>query len=338
VNYLTEKLLSIQDLQTCFFTSSGVVKAVDHVSLDIARGETLGIVGESGSGKTTVALSIMRLVPSPPGKIIGGRIDLAGYGNLVELDETELRKIRGSVIAMSFQDPMTYLNPVLTVGRQVVEAILLHNDMTRSDATARAIQIMRHVGIGSPEMRAREYPHQMSGGMRQRILLAMAISCQPRLLIADEPTTALDVITQAGILRLLKNLKDELGISLLIVSHDLGVVANLCDRIGIMYAGHMMEIGNTAEVFERSRHPYTRALLESIPRVDTGKKRLAVIDGAIPRLTDLPNGCVFNPRCAFAQPECKVTNPPLEIAAEDHKTACLLWKQIYSKEEVHLDR
>jgi len=332
VNTLTDKLLSIQDLETCFFTSAGVVKAVDHVSFDVARGETLGLVGESGSGKTTVALSIMRLVPSPPGKVVGGRIDLDGYGNIVDLSEAELRKIRGSVIAMSFQDPMTYLNPVLTVGKQIVEAIMLHENITRPDATARAIEIMKRVGIGSAEMRVREYPHQMSGGMRQRILLAMAISCQPRLLIIDEPTTALDVITQAGILRLLQTLKDELGISLLIVSHDLGVVANLCDRVAIMYAGRMMEIGKTVDVFERSRHPYTRALLSSIPRVETGKKRLAVIEGAIPRLTSLPNGCVFHPRCEFAQPECKATVPSLEIVTKDHNTGCLLWKQIYSKE------
>ena len=308
-------------------TSSGVVKAVDHVNLDIAPGETLGIVGESGSGKSTLAFSIMHLV-SPPGKIVGGRIDLSGYGNIVEMNESELRRIRGSVIAMSFQDPMTYLNPVLTVGEQIVEAILLHNNLTPSDALTRAIQLMKRVGIGSPELRAKEYPHQMSGGMRQRILLAMAISCQPRLLIADEPTTALDVITQVGILRLLKDLKNELGISLLIVSHDLGVVASLCERIAIMYAGQMMETGSTTDVFEASRHPYTRALLDTIPRVDVGKKRLATIDGSIPRLTDLPSGCVFHPRCTFARHECQTTIPPLQAVSEGHKTACLLWKKI----------
>lgn len=325
------KLLSVEGLRTYFFTSGGVVKAVDDVSFDILRGETLGLVGESGSGKTTVAHSIMRIIPRPAGKIIDGRIEFDGHGNLLELSETEMRKIRGSVISMSFQDPMTYLNPVLAVGEQIEEAIRLHEEISASDAKAKAIDLMRSVGIGSAEIRAREYPHQMSGGMRQRILLAMAISCQPELLIADEPTTALDVITQVEILRLMKDLKDRLGISLLVITHDLGVVANLCDKVAIMYAGHMMEVGTMADIFTDSKHPYTRALLESIPRIDAGDRRLVTIEGSIPKLTDPPSGCVFHPRCGYSQSQCRITSPGLEPVSEgDHKTACILWKDIYA--------
>lgn len=322
-------LLSIKNLKTHFFTGSGQVKAVDGVDLEIPRGESVGLVGESGSGKSTIALSIMRLVPDPPGKIIGGQIELDGYGDLVTISEDKMRKIRGSVISMSFQDPMTFLNPVLTVGEQIQESILLHTEMTRSEAKRRAIEVMRLVDIASPEIRINEYPHQMSGGMRQRILLAIAISCQPRLLIADEPTTALDVVTQIEILRLLKNLKDELEMALLVISHDLGVVANLCNRVGIMYAGQMMEVGDAVDIFKKSRHPYTKALLDAIPRVDRGKDRLVTIEGSIPTLTEVPSGCVFHPRCTSVRQECKSTIPRLEPVTDNHKTACLFWKDIF---------
>ena len=322
---MPQRLLSINDLRTHFFTLTGVVKAVDGVSFSIDKGETLGLVGESGSGKTVTALSIMRLIPRP-GKIVSGSAEFEGIGNLVSKTESEMRRIRGKNIAMSFQDPMTYLNPVLKVGDQIAETICLHQNMSTREAKEEAIDSMRLVGIPSPEARAKEYPHQMSGGMRQRIMLAMALSCQPELLIADEPTTALDVIIQDEILSLMKDLK--LNNSLLIITHDLGVVAELSDRVAIMYAGHLMENAHTRILFKRPRNPYTQALLESIPRVDWGKRRLRAIQGSIPDMISPPSGCRFHPRCSYVEAVCRDEVPRLQEVEPGHWTACHRWQEI----------
>lgn len=323
-------LLSVQDLRTYFFTSMGTVKAVDGASFDLQTGETLGIVGESGSGKSVTALSIMRLVPLP-GQIVSGRMNLADVGNLLSKDANEMRKIRGRHIAMSFQDPMTYLNPVLRVGDQIAEAILLHSSVTKREAWEGAVEAMKLVGIPSPEIRARDYPFQFSGGMRQRLLLAIAVSCSPELLIVDEPTTALDVIVQDEILELLRVLKRKLGTSVMIITHDLGVVAELADRILVMYAGKVMESAETVALFHDFLNPYTEALLQSIPRVDWGKKPLRVIEGNIASPVDPPPGCRFRPRCVYAQSICSREEPPFVELRPKHWTACHLASEIFGK-------
>lgn len=322
-------LLSIQDLRTHFFTSTGVVKAVDGISFDLQRGQTLGVVGESGSGKSVTALTVMRLIPSPPGRIVSGRIEFAGLGNLTEKTEQEMRQIRGKHISMSFQDPMTYLNPVLRVGDQIAEALLLHGQASRKEAYDRAVEAMRLVGIPSPEVRAKDYPHQLSGGMRQRILLAIAVSCNPDLLIADEPTTALDVIVQDEILELLRDLKKKLGMTVMVITHDLGVVAELTDQVVVMYAGKVMEMGETLDVFRNPINPYTEGLLRSIPRVDWGKKQLNVIEGNIPDAVDPPPGCRFNPRCPHVAKLCLEAEPAVVELKTGHRTACHFAEKIY---------
>lgn len=326
-----DTVLSVRDLKTYFFTRKGVVKAVDGVSFDLHKKEALGIVGESGSGKSMTCFSIMRLVPDPPGKIVAGEAFLKGQ-DLLKLSASEMRKIRGSGISMSFQDPMTYLNPVIRVGDQIAEAILLHNDVDKKKAWDIAVNAMKLTEINNPEKRAHDYPHQLSGGMRQRILISMALACDPDVLIADEPTTALDVIVQKEILNLLKSLRNELSTGMIIVSHDLGVVAEVCDRVAVMYAGNIVEIATTKELFEDALHPYTIGLMESIPRADRGKQRLLTIPGTVPDLINPPSGCKFHPRCPYVAAECRTQLPPLEKAG-DRKVRCIHWAEIQKKRQ-----
>ncbi|GIV95767.1 MAG: ABC transporter ATP-binding protein [Herpetosiphonaceae bacterium] len=316
-------LLEVKDLKTYFYTQDGVVRAVDGVSFSVNRGETLGIVGESGSGKSVTSLSIMRLIPSPPGRIVGGEILFDGE-NLLDLDEDEMRKIRGRRISMIFQDPMTSLNPVLTIGRQMTEPLQLHLNMSASQARKRAIELLSMVGIPSPERRLDDYPHQFSGGMRQRVMIAMAISCNPELLIADEPTTALDVTIQAQILELINRLKNELDTAVIIITHDLGVVAGMADKVQVMYAGRVVEEAPTDELYHNPRMPYTIGLLDSIPRLDEHRgARLTPIRGLPPDLIDLPPICPFSPRCDFVQESCLNVVPPLRRVGPNHRAACL---------------
>jgi len=317
---LSEVLLSIRDLKTHFFTSSGVIKAVDGISYDIYKGEIVGLVGESASGKSVSALSIIRLVPDPPGKIISGQILFKGE-NLLKKTEEEMRKIRGAKIAMSFQDPMTYLNPVFNVSEQIAEAILLHQNVEKNEAMEMAIKTMEDVKIPQPSERAKDFPHNFSGGMRQRILLAMATSCKPNLLIADEPTTALDVIVQHEILILLKELKQKLKSSILMITHDLGIVAQMADRVVIMYAGKVLETADVNTIFRKPKHPYTRGLLDSLPKIESDEKIIS-IEGDVPDPTNLPSGCRFHPRCSFAKDICKNEEPVYTMIDKEHYIAC----------------
>ena len=295
----TKLLLEIENLQTYFYTWAGIVKAVDGVSLKINEGETLGLVGESGSGKSVTALSILGIVPKP-GKIIGGKI-LYKSENLLEKNENELEKIRGREIAYIFQDPSTSLNPVFTISSQIVELIKRHQNVTKKEALAKAIELLKLVEIADPEVKIGNYPHQLSGGMKQRMAIARALSCQPNLLLADEPTTALDVTIQAQILDLLKKLKQKLGMAMILITHDMGVVAEVADRITVLYAGRVCESASTKTIFNNPLHPYTRALLEAVPNLALKREKLKVIPGAIPNLIDPPSGCRFHPRCEFAK-------------------------------------
>jgi peptide/nickel transport system ATP-binding protein len=317
-------LLEVQDLKTHFFTRDGVVRAVDGVSFSIQPGETLALVGESGCGKSVTSLSIMRLIASPPGRTVAGSIRLNGR-DLLALSEREMRKVRGNEMSMIFQEPMSSLNPVLTIGRQVAEALVLHRGMARSEATQRAIEMLRLVNIPEPARRASEYPHQMSGGMRQRVMIAMALACDPKLLIADEPTTALDVTIQAQILDLMRGLKDKTGAAILLITHDLGVVAEMAQRVVVMYAGRKVEEAAVNELFDRPRHPYTRGLMKSIPRLGAGHgagKRLAEIPGMVPSLREPLVGCAFASRCSHAGDRCRAEVPPLEVRGPRHFVAC----------------
>jgi peptide/nickel transport system ATP-binding protein len=320
-----DMVLDVKNLQTVFFTNSGLFKAVDDVSFTVRRGETLAIVGESGCGKSVSALSIMRLVPDPPGRIVGGSVTLEGT-DLLGLDEAEMRKIRGDRISMIFQEPMTSLNPVMRIGDQITEAVQLHRSMTNKEAWKKAVEMLRLVRIPEPERRAVEYPHQLSGGMRQRAMIAMALACRPALLIADEPTTALDVTIQAQILALIVELQKELGTGLILITHDLGVVAQTAQRVIVMYAGKKVEEAGVEALFENPRHPYTRGLMASIPAVPSpGAKadaRLVEIPGMVPSLTRLPKGCAFAPRCEFAIARCREQYPPLESCGANHLAAC----------------
>jgi len=322
-----DTVLSVRELKTYFYTRKGVVKAVDGVSFDLHKKEALGIVGESGSGKSMTCFSIMRLVPDPPGKIVGGEVLLNGQ-DLLKLSSREIRKIRGRGISMSFQDPMTYLNPVMRVGDQIAEAILLHNDVSKASAFEMAVESMRLTEINNPEKRAHDYPHQLSGGMRQRILISMALACNPDVMIADEPTTALDVVVQKEILNLLRNLRNELSTGMIIVSHDLGVVAEVCEKVAVMYAGSIVEISSTKELFENPLHPYTIGLMESIPRPDRGKQRLLTIPGSVPDLINPPSGCKFHPRCPYAVAECRIDLPRLEKVDGDRYVRCIKYAEI----------
>ena len=321
-------LLQIKDLRTSFFTDDGVVRAVDGVTYDVEAGETLGLVGESGCGKSVSALSILRLIPSPPGKIVGGEVIFEGE-DLLKVDENEIRHIRGNEIAMVFQEPMTSLNPVLTIGRQLTEALELHMKMDSSAATQRAIQLLEMVGISDAESRVGDYPHQFSGGMRQRVMIAMALSCNPKLLLADEPTTALDVTIQAQVLEILARLSRELGTAIVIITHNLGVVARYADRVNVMYAGRIVETAAAGTLYKDPRHPYTVGLLKSVPRLDqTRKTKLEVIEGVPPDLINVPQGCSFYPRCTFRVDRCKEEVPPLMQVGEKHQAACWEWQAV----------
>jgi peptide/nickel transport system ATP-binding protein len=318
-------LLRVENLKTHFHTRDGIVRAVDGVSFDVKAGETLAIVGESGCGKSVTSMSILRLLPMPPARIAAGRIEFDGR-NLLELTEPEMRKIRGNAISMIFQEPMTSLNPVLTVGRQIAEALVLHRGLSQKEATARAIAMLRKVHIPEAERRTSQYPHELSGGMRQRVMIAMALACGPRLLIADEPTTALDVTIQAQILELMRELHRETGAAIILITHDLGVVAEMAQRVVVMYAGRKVEEAPIEALFERPRHPYTRGLLGSMPHLgdsvsETGK-RLVEIPGMVPSLKDPPPGCLFAPRCPNAGERCTHEAPPLELHAAGHWAAC----------------
>lgn len=316
-------VLDVDNLQTHFFTDDGVLPSVDGVSFKIRRGQTLGLVGESGSGKSVTSLSILRLIPSPPGKIVGGSINFDGQ-DLTKLEEKDLRHIRGNDISMIFQEPMTSLNPVYTVGNQIIEAILLHQPVDYKEAREIAIDMLEKVGIPAPRQRIDEYPHQMSGGMKQRVMIAMALACRPKLLIADEPTTALDVTIQAQILELLKKLQDEVGMSILFITHDLSVVAETCDHVAVMYAGRIVEYGDVFTLFERPAHPYTIGLFNSLPTMDsqpTENNRLYVIPGMVPRPQDFPTGCRFRTRCEFATEKCSQLPPAVELEP-GHLSAC----------------
>jgi len=323
-------LIDVAGLKTYFYTDDGVVKAVDGVDFQIKRGETLGLVGESGCGKSVSALSIMRLIPIPPGRIVDGSITYSGR-DLTKLTEREMRKVRGNEISMVFQEPMTSLNPVYTVGDQIAEAITLHQGKSRREAMRMAAEMLDLVGIPAPQKRVHDYPHQLSGGMRQRVMIAMALSCNPGLLIADEPTTALDVTIQAQILELLKKLKQEIGMSILLITHDLGMVAEMAQRVSVMYAGRAVEVGTAYQVFKTPRHPYTRGLLNSVPRVDKAaekQQRLQAIEGVVPNPLYLPSGCAFHPRCPYVKEECKQAIPPLESAGDGQLVRCIRWREI----------
>ncbi|OGB98584.1 MAG: peptide ABC transporter ATP-binding protein [candidate division NC10 bacterium RIFCSPLOWO2_12_FULL_66_18] len=321
-----EILLNIEGLQTHFFTEAGTVRAVDGVSLMVRKGETLGIVGESGCGKSVTALSILRLIPNPPGKIVGGRI-LLEERDLLRLPEHEMRKVRGASISMIFQEPMTSLNPVFTAGDQIAEGIRLHQRLSKRESWNKAIEMLRVVRIPDPERRVGEYPHQMSGGMRQRVMIAMALSCNPQLLIADEPTTALDVTIQAQILELLNQLKSELGMAVMLITHDLGVVADTAARVAVMYAGRVVEEAPVLELFTNPLHPYTQGLLNSIPRLEKTERRarLQAIPGMVPDLLDLPRGCKFQARCPKVFEPCSGEEPELKTVSAEHRVRCYLY-------------
>ncbi len=326
------KILEVKNLQTTFFTEEGLVKAVDDVSFDVYRGKTLGIVGESGCGKSVTSLSIMRLIPDPPGRVTSGQILYQGR-DLLKLTPEEMRKIRGNEISMIFQEPMTSLNPVFTIGNQIVEAITLHQDLSSREARNKAIEMLKLVGIPSPEKRIDDYPHQLSGGMRQRVMIAMALSCNPHILIADEPTTALDVTIQAQILDLLRDLQQKVGMALILITHDLGVVAEVADEVCVMYAGRVAERGSVREIFKNPKHPYTRGLLNSIPTLSkdpTGKikkNRLETIPGIVPNLLQLPKGCRFQERCTYVTDACRGQEPDLRTIVHDpvmpHAIRCI---------------
>ena len=329
---MTEPLLEVKNLQTYFFTYEGVVKAVDDITYEVMPGETLGLVGESGCGKSVSALSLMRLIPDPPGKTIGGEVVFDGE-DILQVDMDDMRRIRGAKMAMVFQEPMTSLNPVLTLDRQLTETIQLHLGKTRDEARQDAVNLLAQVGIPDPERRIRQYPHQFSGGMRQRVMIAMALRCNPQLIIADEPTTALDVTIQAQILELMKSLTDTLGVALIIITHNLGVVARYADRVNVMYAGKIIERGSAYEIYTNPRHPYTVGLLDSVPRLDQrlvdeegNAAKLVPIEGQPPDLVNLPQGCSFRARCRWAIDKCATETPPLMLVessdAEPHVSAC----------------
>lgn len=320
---MSDLLLEVQNLKTRFKTDDGSFFAVDDVSFSVKKGQTLGIVGESGCGKSVTSLSIMRLIQKP-GLIDSGKVLFKGQ-NLLDLSEDKMREIRGNEIAMIFQEPMTSLNPVYTIGDQIEEAILLHQkDLNKQQARERAIEMLRLVGIPAPEKRFFEYPHQLSGGMRQRVMIAMAISCNPELLIADEPTTALDVTIQAQILDLMRKLQKDFGAGMILITHDLGVVAEMCQEVAVMYAGRVVEYGTVEDIFYRPKHPYTKGLLDSIPHFETGHKleKLQTIKGMVPSLYNLPKGCRFADRCPYVQNDCREAYPSLENLRSIHKVAC----------------
>lgn len=319
-----KKILEIDNLQVSFFSHFGAIQAVRGVTFDVFEGEALGIVGESGCGKSVTAHSIMGLIPAPPGKIVGGSIKLEGR-EIAALPDKEMQKIRGKEISMIFQDPMTSLNPTMKIGQQIVEGLVKHQKMSSTDAQQKAVEMLRLVNIPNPEKRAQQYPHEFSGGMRQRVMIALALSCNPKLLIADEPTTALDVTVQAQILELMKGLKERIKTSIILITHDLGVVAGICSRVAVMYAGIVIEIGTVEEIFYNTRHPYTWGLLESMPRLDDSeRKRLSSIEGQPPDLFAPPKGCPFASRCAYAMKICRESMPESTQISPSHHALCWL--------------
>ncbi|MGE5582235.1 MAG: ABC transporter ATP-binding protein [Bacillota bacterium] len=315
------ELLKIENLKTQFITDGNIIRAVDDVSFSLQEKETVAIVGESGSGKSVTSLSIMRLIPDPPGKIAGGRVEFHGE-NLLELPEKRLREIRGNKISMIFQEPMTSLNPVHRIGDQIAEAIILHQGLAKKEAWDRAVHLLRTIGIPSPEKRVYDFPHQLSGGMRQRVMIAMALSCHPDLLIADEPTTALDVTIQAQILDLMCKMREEFGMAIMLITHDLAVVAEMAQRVIVMYAGQIMEEAGVEDLFSEPLHPYTTGLLHSIPKLNGDRSRLYVIDGSVPDLSELPPGCSFHPRCPEAGPRCRSERPALRNLDRGRRVCC----------------
>jgi oligopeptide/dipeptide ABC transporter ATP-binding protein len=324
---LNNVLLEIRHLKTFFFTDEGVSRAVDDMDLTIRKGRTLGVIGESGCGKSVTALSVLRLVPSPPGRIIGGEILFDGE-DLLQKTPAEMRAIRGNDISMIFQEPMTSLNPVYTIGNQIMEAIILHQGLSKAEAHQKAIEVLGLVGISTPAKQVNAYPHQLSGGMRQRAMIAMALSCRPKLLIADEPTTALDVTIQAQILRLVNELKKQIDMSVMMITHDLGVIAQVADDVVVAYAGKGVEYADVETVFERPAHPYTRALYHSIPHLrDTRKRKLEVIQGTVPNPLNFPSGCRFHPRCIHAIELCAAKESELEEIDSNHKARCFMYNQ-----------
>jgi oligopeptide/dipeptide ABC transporter ATP-binding protein len=318
---VSEPLLAVDDLRVHLFTNRGVVRAVDGVGFTLSAGESLGIVGESGCGKTMTALSLMRLIPSPPARIVSGRIMFDGE-DVVALDEPRLRALRGNAMAMIYQDPMTTLNPVFSVGEQIAEAVRLHRDASRAAARARAVEMLELVGIPDPGRCAQSYPHQLSGGMRQRAVIAMALACHPKLLIADEPTTALDVTIQAQILDLMRRLQQELGTAIILITHDLGVIADLVDTVVVMYAGKVVEGAPVKQLFAAPRHPYTQGLLRSVPSLETREHRMRTIEGTVPSAYAMPPGCRFHPRCGIARDVCRTDEPPLVPDGVGGEAAC----------------
>ncbi|MBB4825359.1 peptide/nickel transport system ATP-binding protein [Sporosarcina luteola] len=318
-------ILEVKDLQTTFFTDSGQVPAVDHIDFHLKEGEILGIVGESGCGKSVTSLSIMGLVPHPPGKIVGGEI-LYGGVNLIEKKEQDMRKIRGNDIAMIFQEPMTSLNPLFTIGNQMTEAIRIHErKLSKKEIEQKAIDMLKMVGLPRATELMKEYPHQLSGGMRQRVMIAMALVCNPKILIADEPTTALDVTIQAQILNLMKDLNERLHTAILLITHDLGVVADVCERVIVMYAGQIIEEASTETLFDQPQHPYTKGLIQSVPDLREKRDRLYSIPGNVPRPGTIKQGCRFAARCEFAFERCRVENPDLYATSDAHRTRCFLY-------------
>lgn len=321
-------LLDIEGLKTHFFTDDGVVKAVDEVSFSIGHEETFGLVGESGCGKSVTALSIIRLISWPPGRIVGGKILLEGE-DLVKKSEKEMQKIRGCKISMIFQEPMTSLDPVFTVGNEIMEVIEIHQGLDKEEAKKKAAEMLKIVGISDAERRLKDYPHQLSGGMRQRVMIAMALSCNPKLLIADEPTTALDVTIQAQILRLMDQLKEDFAASVLLITHDLGVIAEQCRNVGVMYAGEIVEIGSVEVIFENPLHPYTVGLNRAIPRLDVDTNKLQIIEGNVPDLIEIPSGCRFHPRCPYVMNICKEEHPHITERENHHLARCWLEESLW---------
>ncbi|SES40240.1 ABC transporter ATP-binding protein [Salipaludibacillus aurantiacus] len=327
-------IIDVNELQTSFFTSKGEVKAVDGVSFDVPSGKTLGIVGESGSGKSITSLSIMRLLEDP-GKIKGGKITFQGE-DLLSKSESEMRRIRGNRISMIFQEPMTSLNPVFTIGDQIAESYMIHEGLSKKEALKKSLGMLELVGIPSPKDRLKAYPHELSGGMRQRAMIAIALACNPELLIADEPTTALDVTIQAQILRLINNLQEELGMSMMLITHDLGVVAETCDYVAVMYAGKIVEYADVETLFKSPKHPYTVGLLKSLPRHDIDQDELEVIKGMVPRPDQLPQGCRFAPRCPFARDLCRDHLPALDNIDDKNQVRCWIYSEEWDGPEVNV--
>jgi oligopeptide/dipeptide ABC transporter ATP-binding protein len=329
---MNEPILEVKNLQTHFTTEYGIVRAVDGVDFKVNRGQTLGIVGESGCGKSITSLSIMRLIATPPGKIAGGEVILKGE-NILTYSEEKMRRIRGNEVSMIFQEPMTSLNPVYSVGEQIAESFRIHQKLGRKEAWNKAVEMLKLVGIPSPEKRAKQEPHELSGGMRQRVMIAMALACNPSLLIADEPTTALDVTIQAQILDLLKKLQEDFGSAIIMITHDLGVVAETCDMVAVMYAGKVVEYTNVDSLFEQPKHPYTEGLLNSIPRVDQDREELTAIKGSVPSPTDMPVGCRFAPRCPYATDLCHERLPELTTLANEEQVRCWIYTDEWKDEK-----